>query len=133
MSNEISGYEPRATDRVAAILANNADPSVKSLHIQQQRQNMPVEEHQRSGCLPEAKSGVILGENAGLFRSYQTRINPLAIRSIRRHHPIRFLIIAKFDAIDWWAQSHSYVSDWSEMQILTGISNEHSTDTVQSM
>lgn len=60
--------EQQSTDRAAAILANNADQSVKLLHIQQQRQNMPVEEHQIDlDAFRKAKSGVILGDKKPVY------------------------------------------------------------------
>lgn len=52
-----------ATDRAAAILANNTSADTKQIKIQHQQNNMPVKEYQiDAAAFREAKSGVVLGQ-----------------------------------------------------------------------
>ncbi|WP_320153616.1 YjbH domain-containing protein [uncultured Tolumonas sp.] len=58
----------QATDRAAAILVNQADPSVTSLHIQQESQNMPVKAQDIDlAAFRKAKAGAILGEQPPVY------------------------------------------------------------------
>ena len=115
VSNRNIGMNSRATDRVAAILANNADPECEITAFSNNVKNMPVEEHQnRSGCLRKAKSGVILGDKTPAYSEavkpeltagntlYQTPSSPLDFSlSPSLTQPIGARVIL-------------YVSDWSE-------------------
>lgn len=58
----------QASDRAAAILANQADPSVTSLHIQQESQNMPVKAQDIDlAAFRKAKAGAILGDQPPVY------------------------------------------------------------------
>lgn len=58
----------QASDRAAAILANQADPSVTSLHIQQENQNMPVKAQDIDlAAFRKAKAGAILGDQPPVY------------------------------------------------------------------
>lgn len=58
----------QASDRAAAILANQSDPSVTSLHIQQESQNMPVKAQEIDlAAFRKAKAGAILGDQPPVY------------------------------------------------------------------